>query len=166
MILLAHRYDREADRCFAEACRLNPTQARWPYARGLIALKRDPDHALPFLRQAIACNANSDEHTAMQLQLAEALLARQELDEAERLFREEWQLLHRALEPNEPLPTEPPSLREAVRQIARLGGFLARRGDGEPGVKTIWRGLRRLEDLLIGWKLAVMNSPPNVVGKE
>lgn len=82
------------------------------------------------------------------------------------LFREEWQVLHRALEPTQPVPTEPPSLREAVRQIARLGGFLARRGDGEPGVKTIWRGLRRLEDLLIGWRLAVMNSPQNVVGKE
>lgn len=91
MILLAHRYDREADRCFAEACRLNPTQARWPYARGVIALKRDPDHALPFLRQAIACNATSDDHTAMQLQLAEALLERQEFDEAERLFGEAWQ---------------------------------------------------------------------------
>jgi hypothetical protein len=25
--------------------------------------------------------------------------------------------------------------------IARVGGFLARKGDGEPGVKTIWMGL-------------------------
>ncbi|HTU89726.1 MAG TPA: tetratricopeptide repeat protein [Gemmataceae bacterium] len=91
MILLAHRYDREADRCFEEAGRLNPAQARWPYARGLIALKRDPNHALPFLRRAVACNANPEEHAAIQLQLAEALLERQELDEAERLFREEWQ---------------------------------------------------------------------------
>ncbi|TRT76625.1 MAG: hypothetical protein EWV83_10490, partial [Microcystis sp. M_OC_Ca_00000000_S217Cul] len=24
-----------------------------------------------------------------------------------------------------------------------LGGFLGRKGDGEPGVKTIWLGLRR-----------------------
>jgi hypothetical protein len=32
----------------------------------------------------------------------------------------------------------------AVHAIARLGGFLARHSDGEPGVKTLWRGLRRL----------------------
>lgn len=89
MILLAHRFDREADFCFAEACRLNPTQARWPYARGVIALKRDPDRALPLLRQATACKASADDHSAMQLQLAEALLERQEFDEAERLFREQ-----------------------------------------------------------------------------
>ena len=27
-----------------------------------------------------------------------------------------------------------------VRWIAQLGGFIGRKGDGEPGVKTIWRG--------------------------
>jgi hypothetical protein len=36
------------------------------------------------------------------------------------------------------------SFREAVRMIASLGGFLGRKDDGEPGVKTIWLGLRRL----------------------
>lgn len=35
-----------------------------------------------------------------------------------------------------------PSLNEVVRMIARVGGFLARKGDGEPGAKTIWEGLR------------------------
>jgi Transposase DNA-binding/Transposase Tn5 dimerisation domain len=34
------------------------------------------------------------------------------------------------------------------------GGFLGRKGDGEPGVKTIWRGLRRLHDIAATWKLA------------
>jgi tetratricopeptide (TPR) repeat protein len=91
MVLLAHRFDREADYCFAEACRLDPTQARWPYARGVIALKRDPNHALPLLRQAASGNASSEDGVAIRLQLAEALLERQELDEAERLFRAEWQ---------------------------------------------------------------------------
>jgi hypothetical protein len=27
-----------------------------------------------------------------------------------------------------------------TRMLAQLGGFLARKGDGEPGVETIWRG--------------------------
>ena len=30
--------------------------------------------------------------------------------------------------------------------MATLGGFLARKGDGEPGVKTIWLGLQRVRD--------------------
>lgn len=43
-------------------------------------------------------------------------------------------------------PQKPPTLSTAVIYIARLGGFLARRGDGDPGVKTIWRGWRNLQD--------------------
>jgi Transposase DNA-binding/Transposase Tn5 dimerisation domain len=39
-----------------------------------------------------------------------------------------------------PTPTQPPSLREAVRMIGRLGGHLGRKGDGEPGVTVLWRG--------------------------
>ncbi|SAL07195.1 hypothetical protein AWB78_08467 [Caballeronia calidae] len=35
-------------------------------------------------------------------------------------------------------PDKPPQLNEVVRLFARLGGFLARKGDGEPSVKTIW----------------------------
>ncbi len=36
--------------------------------------------------------------------------------------------------------TRPPtrlSLNEVLRHVAMLGGFLARKGDGEPGVKTL-----------------------------
>lgn len=29
-----------------------------------------------------------------------------------------------------------------VRLIARVDGFLGRKGDGGPGVKTIWRGIQ------------------------
>lgn len=35
-----------------------------------------------------------------------------------------------------------PRLNEVLRLIARLGGFLGRKGDGEPGAKAIWLGLR------------------------
>jgi hypothetical protein len=34
-------------------------------------------------------------------------------------------------------PKETPALREVIRRIAMLDGFLARKGDGEPGVKTL-----------------------------
>lgn len=39
-------------------------------------------------------------------------------------------------------PPAKPRLNDVLRQIACLGGFLARKGDGEPGVKTIWLGLK------------------------
>lgn len=47
-------------------------------------------------------------------------------------------------------PTAPPTLREIIRQIASLGGFLGRKCDGEPGVKTLWLGFARLRDFVRG----------------
>jgi hypothetical protein len=38
----------------------------------------------------------------------------------------------------------PPTLNEVLRLIARVGGFLGRKSDGEPGVKTIWLGLQEV----------------------
>ena len=45
------------------------------------------------------------------------------------------------------------SVRDFVRGVARLGGFLGRKSDGDPGVKTLWRGYQRLQDLLLGYQL-------------
>jgi hypothetical protein len=64
-----------------------------------------------------------------------------------------WRLLGAAVGPPGVLPATPPDLRTTVRQIAQLGGFLGRRGDGEPGVKTLWRGLRRLSDMDATYRL-------------
>ena len=43
---------------------------------------------------------------------------------------------------NKKLAPPAPTLNDVLRMIARVGGFLARKGDGEPGAKTIWEGLR------------------------
>ena len=40
------------------------------------------------------------------------------------------------------------------REIAKLGGFLARTGDGEPGWQTVWRGFQKMQLLLDGMRLA------------
>jgi hypothetical protein len=80
------------------------------------------------------------------------------------LPREQWQVLHRVVHKTDTVPASPPDLRGVVRQIARLGGFLARKGDGKPGVKTIWRGLRRLEDILTFFKSSRKRPIPKVVG--
>jgi hypothetical protein len=37
-----------------------------------------------------------------------------------------------------------PTVRDFVRHLAALGGFLMRKGDGEPGWITLWRGTERL----------------------
>jgi hypothetical protein len=45
-------------------------------------------------------------------------------------------------------PPIPPPLRAMVRSLAHLGGFLARQGDGEPGIKAIWQGYQRLHEFI------------------
>jgi hypothetical protein len=47
--------------------------------------------------------------------------------------------------------------RSLIVAIARLGGFLARRSDGMPGWITIWRGWRRLMDIVHGYLLCEEN---------
>ena len=60
-------------------------------------------------------------------------------------------------------PAQPPSLREAMRMVATLGGFLGRKGDGEPGTKSIWLGLQHLDDLAAMWKFMAMNYAPHLL---
>jgi hypothetical protein len=82
------------------------------------------------------------------------------------LSAEEWRVLRRANGDAIGDDTAPPSLREAVRAIAKLGGFLGRKGDGEPGVKTLWRGFRRLNDMVRGSALSPINASSIPVGKD
>ncbi len=62
------------------------------------------------------------------------------------------------------LPPPDLTLGEAIRMVAKLGGFLARKGKRHPGTVTIWRGLQRLKDITFGWRLARTSSlaPPSV----
>jgi hypothetical protein len=45
------------------------------------------------------------------------------------------------------------TVREFVRGVARLGGFLGRKRDGTPGVRALWRGYQRLHDMVQGYQL-------------
>jgi tetratricopeptide (TPR) repeat protein len=90
MVLLAHECDDEADRCLAEAERLAPEAAAWPYYRGVLRQKYDPDGAVPFLRRAASLGHPLREFaSAARLRLAEALQDRGERAEAAALYREE-----------------------------------------------------------------------------
>lgn len=49
---------------------------------------------------------------------------------------------------------KPPTVREIVRLIAQLGGFLARKGDGEPSVKTLRLGIQALHHFVSGVEIS------------
>jgi hypothetical protein len=51
-----------------------------------------------------------------------------------------------------PPPEQPPSLRQMIRTIAQLGGFLGRKSDAEPGTETLWRGLQRMDDIAAAFR--------------
>jgi hypothetical protein len=65
----------------------------------------------------------------------------------------EWQALVEFIRKDPVPPAQPPTLREAMRMVAGLGGFLGRKGDGEPGTKTLWLGLQRLDDIAHAWQV-------------
>ena len=63
----------------------------------------------------------------------------------------EWKALMVFTTKNRVPPAEPPTLREAIRRVASLGGFLGRKSDGDPGTQTLWLGLQRLDDIAAMW---------------
>ena len=75
-----------------------------------------------------------------------------DLDAALVFEREEWEAAF--ILNKKPVPTTPPRLNDVVRLVARLGGFLARKADGEPDAKTLWQGLQRVTDFAAGLRYA------------
>lgn len=65
----------------------------------------------------------------------------------------EWKALYCYLYRTKEPPVKIPTIREVIIWIARLGGFLARKGDGEPGIITVWRGWVRLNDIVETYQL-------------
>lgn len=74
----------------------------------------------------------------------------------------EWEALYMRIHKSTRLPDTVPTVRQAVRWIAQLGGFLGRKSDGEPGVTTLWRGWQRLQDIASTWHL--VNEQTQLVG--
>ena len=72
---------------------------------------------------------------------------------ADLLFEtDEWQAAY--ILNKKPVPKTVPRLNSVVRLIARMGGFLCRKGDGEPGAKTLWLGLRDVAVFVEGARFA------------
>lgn len=65
----------------------------------------------------------------------------------------EWKALHTYVYKNPSLPEKPPTLREATRMVAGIGGFLGRKSDGEPGTQSIWLGMQVLDAITAMWSI-------------
>jgi hypothetical protein len=67
----------------------------------------------------------------------------------------EWNVLVAILSPSGNRPVTPPPIADMVTEIAKLGGYLARKKDGPPGTLVLWRGWKRLIDITEGWSMAL-----------
>lgn len=73
---------------------------------------------------------------------------------------DEWQGLYCRIHRVAIAPEKPPTLRQAVRWIAQLGGFQGRKGDGEPGVTVLWKGFQKLVDIAAMYRI-MRPAPPS-----
>ena len=69
------------------------------------------------------------------------------------LTQDEWQALYLTINKTASLPSTTPTLAQAAKWIGRLGGHLGRKSDGPPGLKTIWLGYMRLQDMAAMFRL-------------
>lgn len=69
----------------------------------------------------------------------------------------EIELLDRLVQESARTARAPPLVRN-VFKLAQLGGYLARASDPPPGNTVIWRGMRRLTDIQLGYELAIKRS--------
>ena len=73
----------------------------------------------------------------------------------------EWQSVSLIINKGKKL-AQPPTIHQMLRMIASLGGFLGRKRDGEPGLKTIWLGMQKMKDYALAWE--IFNSQVNSYG--
>jgi hypothetical protein len=63
-------------------------------------------------------------------------------------WKSAWRVVHRSRP-----PVQPPKLRDMVRMVAQLGGYVNRSRKDEPGPQTVWLGLQRLHDITLCWQV-------------
>ena len=65
----------------------------------------------------------------------------------------EWKALYCFINKSQNFPTKPPTTKSAIGMLAMLGGFLGRKSDKDPGLKVIWQGLSRLNDITEAYEI-------------
>jgi hypothetical protein len=72
----------------------------------------------------------------------------------EAFFEEsEWKAGYVAATRNRIPPSTPPSMKEMMGFIGKLGGHLGRKNDPDPGIKAIWIGICKLTNYADAWDL-------------
>jgi tetratricopeptide (TPR) repeat protein len=84
MVLFAQNLNDDCPAVFAEAERLDPADARWPYLQGVALMYTEPERATACLERAAAV---APDDLTIKLRLAEQYLKLDRLDEAERRFQ-------------------------------------------------------------------------------
>jgi hypothetical protein len=65
----------------------------------------------------------------------------------------EWQALYFFIHDKKSPPEKLPTVSDCLIWIAQLGGFMARKRDGDPGATVIWRGWQRFCDITRVWEI-------------
>ena len=73
-------------------------------------------------------------------------------------WKSTWRVVRRS-----PPPVHPPTLREMVRLVAQLGGYVNRSRKDEPGPQTVWLGLQRLHDITLCWQVFGPEAEPAAI---
>jgi len=74
------------------------------------------------------------------------------------LAEDEWRALVTGIQGKPPSrKARPPTMRQAILWIGKLGGHVGRKSDGMPGVRTLWRGWQDLQLLATMYQACCMN---------
>lgn len=65
--------------------------------------------------------------------------------------KQEWEVAYRMAK-KKAAPKEAPTLNQMNKIVAGFGGFLNRKSDKDPGIKTMWIGLQRLRDFIFAYE--------------
>jgi hypothetical protein len=65
------------------------------------------------------------------------------------LSPEEWKTLYIREHKSSSLPKFPPTIRQAIIWLGKLGGFMNRKNDKFPGTMTLWRGYENLKESIL-----------------
>jgi hypothetical protein len=81
-----------------------------------------------------------------------------DMDCTELIDDDDWKILYRKIFKSKNYPSSPPSIRQLLLWIGKLGGFIGRKSDGMPGVASIWKGFQRYMQLLEDYHDLVGNA--------
>jgi len=77
------------------------------------------------------------------------------------LSEDEWRALVTAIQERPPpKKARPPTLKQAILWVGKLGGHVGRKSDGMPGVRTLWRGWQDLQLLTVMYQTCVSHFSP------